>query len=286
VAPRLSVKYFVNRDLAITAAAGSYRQWIHSLGREEEPIEPLQFWIASDSSAPVSRARDAILGVERWMTPSRLLHVEGFYKRYDDLLIPNSISDPRVHGDEFAVIGGTSYGADLLLRQLDGGPFSGWLSYSYALSSRVTADGHHYFPTQDRRHNLNMVGSWHTGRYTLGARLNAASGLPYTPVLGSFLRSRYDPVTRRWVPDNGVTTDQAISAEFNSARLPWYERLDVSVSRTTHMFGTAFSPYLSIVNVFNAHNPAAYLYSFSGRPDRGSFPNLPFAPTFGFSFVY
>jgi hypothetical protein len=106
---------------------------------------------------PVSRATDGALGVEQWLTPSRVLHVEAFYKRYDNLLITNDISDPTVPGDEFAVAGGTSYGAEVLLRQLEGGPFSGWLSYSYGLSTRVAADGDRFTPSQDRRHNLNAV---------------------------------------------------------------------------------------------------------------------------------
>jgi hypothetical protein len=256
---------------------------MHSLGREEEPVQPLQFWIASDSLTPVSTARDATIGLERWVTPHRLFHVEAFYKKYERLLVPNGDNDSRIRGDELSQTSGYSYGVDLLLRQLDGGPFSGWLAYSYALNTRVGADGVRYFPTQDRRHNLNLVGSWRLGSVTLGARANLASGIPYTPVLGGFRSMQYDPVLHRW---STATDEELIPGRLNSARLPWYTRVDVSVNRRGHLFGLEMNPYLSIVNVFNAHNPAAYLYSFSGRPDRASFPNLPFAPTFGVSFAY
>jgi TonB-dependent receptor-like protein len=288
VSPRLSVKYFLRPNLALTAATGVYRQWIHSLGREEEPVEPLQFWIGSDTTRPVSRARDAVLGLERWMTPARFIHIEGFYKRYDDLLVPNPFSDPIVRGDEFNVVGGSSYGADLLLRQLDiGGPFSGWLAYSYGVSTRVTADGERYFPVQDRRHDVNAVGSWRAGRYLLGARFHVASGAPYTPVLGAFIQSQYDPIIRRWVIDPDVNTQASIAGAHNSARVPWYGRLDVSVKRVAHLRGATVTPYFSIVNVLNMHNPAAYLFDFGRQPPRrASFPNLPFVPTFGVSVAY
>ncbi len=286
VSPRLSLKYFLGTNAALTAGAGSYSQWMHSMGREEEPVEPLQFWVASDSLTPVSRARDATVGLERWVSPRRLFHIEAFYKWYDHLLVANSFNDPRTKGDEFNVAHGTSYGVDVLLRQLDGGRFSGWLAYSYALSSRVRDDGTGYFPTQDRRHNLNLVGSWRLRSYTLGARANFASGLPTTPVVGGFLRGRYDPVTHAWIPEIGSSGEQNIAGAYNSLRLPWYARIDVSVKKSGRLFGGRAEPYLSILNVMNAHNPAAYLYSFTGRTERTSFPNLPFAPTFGLSLAY
>src|SRR5262245_66360414 len=74
---------------------------MHSLGREEEPFQPLQYWVGSDSLMPVSRARDAVVGVEAWMTRSRLFHIEAFYKTYRDLLVSNVFNDPTKHGDEF-----------------------------------------------------------------------------------------------------------------------------------------------------------------------------------------
>ena len=286
LSPRFSAKYFLTPRLAITAGAGSYAQWLHSLGREEEPVQPFAYWVGSDATTPVSRAHDVTAGLEHWITPSRLLHVEAFYKRYQDLLMPNTKDDPLVDGDEFDRTRGTSYGVDFLLRQLGSGPFTGWIGYSYALNSRVAPDGSHYYPTQDRRHNLNAVGSWRAGSYTFGARVNLASGLPTTPVIGGFVRSRYDATTHRWVATTATPTEESIQGPRNSARLPWYERIDLSVNRSGHLFGAEVSPYLSVVNVLNSRNPAAYIYSFTGRPNRASFPNLPFIPTLGVSIAY
>jgi hypothetical protein len=291
VLPRLSVKYFLDRNTAVTIAGGTYAQWIHSLGREEEPIRPLQFWVAGDSVMPVSRARDATLGLERWLAPARLLHVEGFVKRYANVLRPNLASDPRVPNDEFVAENGSSYGVDFLLRQLESqsSPFSGWISYSYAFNTRVGPDGVRYFPIQDRRHNVNLVGSWRVSDYTFGARFNVGSGIPTTPVLGQFMRDRYDPITGRWIATKDNPIEQNIPASLNSARLPWYSRADVSVSRTMRWFGLPASPYLSVVNLLNVHNPAAYMYtytSYNGRGNQASFPNLPFVPTFGVTIGY
>jgi hypothetical protein len=48
----------------------------------------------------------------------------------------------------------------------------------------------------------------------------------------------------------------------NSARVPFYDRVDVSVRRNGHIRGATFAPYLSIVNLLNAKNPAGYIYDF------------------------
>ncbi|MES2179919.1 MAG: TonB-dependent receptor plug domain-containing protein [Gemmatimonadota bacterium] len=284
LSPRVSLKYFVTNNLALTAGAGRYTQWVHSLGREEEPLQPLQFWVSSARGSKASAVRDAVVGLERWVTPGRLLHVSAFYKKYDALLVPNSVNDPRVFDDEFLPVRGTSYGLDILLRQFEGGPFSGWMAYSYAMNNRVDAAGHQYAPTQDRRHNLNLVGSWQLDSYTFGARMNLASGFPNTPVLGGFARDFYDPATGKWVIDRN--NDQYFTGAKNSARLPWYERVDVSLSRPGRIFGFATRPYLSVVNIFNSQNPAGYVYSVDSRVNRGSFPNLPFVPTLGITIAY
>lgn len=284
VSPRLSLKYFLTADMAFTAATGRYAQWLHSLGREEELLQPFQFWVASAAAPSVSR--DAVVGLERWMSPSRLLHVEAFHKRYERLLVPGSGHAFDAPDDDLVSESGTSYGADVLLRQLDGGPFSGWLAYTYAVSTRVSADGVHFFPAQDRRHNLNLVGSWRAGAYAFGARVHVASGAPYTPVLGAFGRLLYDPTTKRWIRDPIDPSTQSIPGGFNSERVPFYNRVDVSVRRNGHLRGATFAPYFSIVNLLNAKNPAGYVYDYSGKPERSSFPNLPFVPTFGVSIGY
>jgi hypothetical protein len=282
VAPRLSLKYFLTPDMAFIAATGRYAQWLYSLGREEELVQPFQFWVSSASAPSVSR--DATVGVERWFTPARVFHVEAFHKRYEHLLVPSSAHAFDAPGDDLVSESGTSYGADVLLRQLDGGPFSGWLAYTYAVSTRVSAEGARFFPTQDRRHNLNLVGSWRAGAYAFGARVHVASGAPYTPVLGAFGRAVYDPTTKRWLGD--FADPQNIPADFNSARLPFYDRIDASVRRNGHIGGASFVPYLSIANLLNAKNPAGYFYDYTGKPERMSFPNLPFVPTFGVSIGY
>jgi hypothetical protein len=284
VSPRASLKYFLNPNTALSAGGGRYTQWVHSLGRAEEPLQPLQFWVLSDSLRHATVVKDMVVGVERWLSPSRLLHVGTYYKQLSHVLVPNEYSDPTRAGDSFRSTNGVSYGVDVLLRQLEGGSFSGWISYAYALSARTERSGFRYAPPQDRRHNVNVVGGWRLDRYTLGLHVSYGSGLPTTPVVGAYSRSRYDAATRRWVSD--ASSAQLIRGVLGSDRLPAYRRIDLSATRNGWLFGRPFNTYVSVLNVLNADNPAGYLYSFDSRSTRIGFPNLPFVPTVGVTIGY
>jgi hypothetical protein len=284
IMPRLSVKYFLNKDLAVTAAVGEYGQWIRSLAREDIPLRAVDYWIGSDSLTPMSRARHYILGVERWLTPSRSLRVEGFYKRYSQLLEPNPFDDPQRRGDEFLPVKGWSTGGDLMLRQFDSGRFGGWIAYTYTLNSRVDSDGSRFFPSQDRRHDLNLVGSWHLPKYTLAARFNLATGTPFTRIVGQFDRIRYDPLTGNFTTRTDLPELQFLTGPRNGERLPLSQRLDVSVTHDWRPGGLTITPYLSVMNLYNAHNVFGYVFDYSNAPPkRVALPQLPIFPTLGLS---
>jgi hypothetical protein len=289
IQPRLAVKYFINENLALTAAVGEYAQWIRSLAREDIPLRPVDYWIGSDSLTPMSFARHYVLGVERWVTPARMFRVEGFYKRYSQLLEPNPFDDPLRSGDEFLPVKGWSTGADVLLRQFESGSgrFGGWLSYTYTLNSRADANGNTFFPSQDRRHDVNLVGSWRFPRYTVAARFNLATGTPYTRIVGEFDRLRYNPFNNNYAPDSNLPELQFLAGPRNGERLPLSQRLDVSVTRSVRPGGFAVTPYLSIMNLYNAHNVFGYAFDYTGTPPtRISFPQLPIFPTIGLSMTW
>ena len=283
--PRFSLKYFVNENLALTAAVGEYGQWIRSLAREDIPLRPVDYWIGTDSLTPMSRARHYVLGVERWVTPSRSFRIEGFYKRYERLLEPNPFDDPQVHGDEFLPVKGWSTGADLLLRQFESqsGRFAGWIAYTYTLNSRTDSTGYRFFPAQDRRHDVNLVGSWRFPRYTLAARFNLATGTPYTRVVGVFDRVIYQP-GGGYTTQGDLPTLEFLTGPRNGDRLPLTQRLDISVSRNFVPHGFTITPYLSIMNTYNAHNVFGYAFDYTAvPPSRIPLPQLPIFPTVGLS---
>ncbi|MDQ6887582.1 MAG: TonB-dependent receptor [Gemmatimonadota bacterium] len=282
VSPRGQAKLFLTRDLALTAAAGRYTQWIHGLRNEDVPLRVFDFWIASDKNIQVTKSQHFGGGLESWRRADRFVRVEGFYKNYDRLYEPNPSDDPAVDGDEFVATTGKSYGLDLYARQLETGPLSGWLAYTFTVSRR-TRDGVSYAPAQDRTHNLNVVTSYRTAsRWLLGAHFALGTGTPYTNVLGQTIRRNYDGTTNSW--DTGTPNRELVpvEGERNGARYPLFHRLDLSASRSYGWRGTVVTPSLQIVNAYNRHNVFTYNFDYAGNPPtRQAISQFPILPTIG-----
>ena len=282
LSPRLSAKWFVTPDFAVSAAAGQYAQWLHSLNREDIPVRVFDFWVASDEYVEVSRAQHLVLGLERWLGATRFARIEGWVKRYDHLLEQNTADDPARRGDEFLDARGTSYGFDVMLRQLDVGPIGGWLSYTYGISAR-TQGGLGYWPGHDRRHNVNLVGSWRAGRkYTFGARLGVASGTPFTDIVGQVVRRSYDPASHRYGTGGIAGEREPLGGVRNAERYPLFQRLDLSVSRAGTWRGMQLVPYFSLVNAYNARNVFIYTFDYTRNPPtREASSQFPLLPSLG-----
>ena len=147
----------------------------------------------------------------------------------------------------------------------------------------MTAAGVPFFPGQDRRHELNVVLSREGARYTLATRFNLSSGTPYTPLTGEYSVLEYDPVSQDYVE---WETPQFLTGARNSDRLPLASRLDVSLTRRGDG-RVSVSPFLSVMNVYNARNPFAYAYDYGASPPaRYGLPQLPVLPTIGVSVVW
>jgi hypothetical protein len=282
LSPRASLKYFVTPDLAISAAAGEYAQWLHSLNREDVPVRVFDFWVASDEFVEVSRARHYVLGLEQWLGPLRFARVEGWVKQYDHLLEQNTAEDPSRRGDEFLASEGTSYGLDVLLRQLEMGPFGGWVAYTYGVSARQR-EGDGYWPGHDRRHNVNVVGTWKPGeRYTFSARLGLASGTPYTDIVGQLVRRTYNPIGRGFFTGSPLANIDPVGGVHNGSRYPLFQRLDLGVSRAGFWRGMRVTPYLSVVNAYNAKNVFIYTFDYMHNPPtRKASSQFPLLPSVG-----
>jgi hypothetical protein len=281
VSPRLASKYFVTPDFALTAAVGRYSQWLHSLAREDIPIRLFDFWTASDSIVDVARATHFVVGTERWFGPARFVRLETYLKQYDRLLDPNPFDDPDLHGDEYRAVTGRSYGADLLARQLERGRWSGWLAYTYTFSTR-TNDSGSYWPGQDRRNNVNLLMSYRSSpKVQIAMRLGYASGTPYTYIKGQLITHEFDINTGRWDTERKPQNVQVVGGPRNALRLPSTQRLDVTVTRETQK-GVKLTPFLSIVNLYNAKNVFMYSFDYEGSPPtRTAYSQIPFLPSIG-----
>ena len=280
LSPRASIKYFVAPDLALTAGVGRVTQTLHSL-TGDGPLRYFDIWLASDSFIPVATAWHYVAGAEKRVRDAGSVRIEGYAKRYDRVLEANPSEDPHVRGDEFLSATGLAYGVDMIARWQPRAGAAGWVSYSYGMSTR-SRDGITWAPGNDRRHDLNVVGTWSVSKYQLGARFGFATGTPYTPIMGGVTRRIYDPSTDRWGTGDPEILIESIGGARNSARFPVTQRLDVNASRDFITRGAKVSPYLSVANAYNAPNVFVYLYKYStDTPTRRAISQFPILPSAG-----
>jgi hypothetical protein len=279
------VKYFATPELALTVAAGRVTQWMHSMAGDG-PLRYFEVWLASDSITPVATAWHGVVGAERRVRDVGSIRVEAFVKRYDRVLEANWSENPQVPGDEFFVAEGTSYGADILARWQPTSGLAGWISYSYGVSTRER-DGMRWAPGHDRRHDLDVVATWRLTKYRFGARFGFATGTPYTPIVGEIARRVYDPSRDSWGTGNSRLWIEAMGGARNTARFPATHRLDLDASREFQFRGASVSPYLSVVNTYNAQNVFVYLYDYStDAPTRRAISQFPVLPSLGVRVVF
>ena len=154
------------------------------------------------------------------------------------------------------------------------------------MSSR-NRDGVNYWPGHDRRHNLNIVGSYRPGEhYIWSARLGLATGTPYTDIVGQLVRHAYNVRTHQFDAQSGDELEP-VGGAHNGSRYPFFQRLDVGMSRVGTWHGLGLTPYVSIVNAYNAKN--VFIYSFdytSNPPTRQAASQFPFLPSVGLTVTF
>ena len=285
LSPRLSVKHFVTPQLALTAAAGRVTQTLHSL-TGDGPLRYFDIWLASDEFIPVATAWHYVAGGERRVRDAGSVRIEGFVKRYDRVLEANLSEDPHVRGDEFLSARGLAYGVDMLARWQPTTGASGWIAYTYGVSSRSRGDVS-WAPGNDRRHDINIVATWQLAKYRLGTRFGYATGTPYTPIIGGLARRVYDPSRDRWGTGEPDIRIESLGGVRNSERFPPNHRLDVDISREFHVRGATVAPYASVANAYNAKNVFVYLYKYStDQPTRRAISQFPVLPSAGVRLAY
>jgi hypothetical protein len=162
---------------------------------------------------------------------------------------------------------GTTYGAELAATLRRGG-WLGYLSYSYAHSTRVDAPGapERWFD-YDQPHHLEAIASYTAGKGTFGARFRLLSGLPYTPVAATV----FDSDRNLYVPIYGAV---------NSARNDAHHELDLRLEHRSTWGPLHLTRYLDVQNVYMNQTTVMYLYSYD-YSQRMALRWLPILPTVG-----
>ena len=184
--PRLALKYNATENFRLKISGGRYSQNFTSASSDRDVVNIFNGLLTAPESSSVQskfineygKTKDvrnglqyswhAILGSEVDLTKKINLNVEGYYKYFPQLSNINQnkvvednaqfASTPDELKKDFIIESGQSYGVDFLLKYTDDRLFL-WGVYSYGISNRW--DGFKtYFPVFDRRHNVNLVGTY------------------------------------------------------------------------------------------------------------------------------
>ncbi len=227
--PRMTVQAAFSGDWLLRAGAGRYSQ-----APELDALSP----VAGDPELPVARSEHVSVGVDKTIASRWEVAVDAWGKRLHDVLVEEPGATPTVEE-------GAAVGLELTSRYRLRERFFSWASLTVGRAER---DGVVF--SFDQPYALNLVGSWEFApRWDIGVRYRYASGLPYTPIVGS----TYDGTSDSYFPILGGT---------NSVRLENYQKVDLHLGHEIPLRRWTLSMYLEAWFVPPGANTLYPVYSY------------------------
>ena len=287
--PRLGIKYLVSDVLRLKLATGLYSQNIMSTVSDRDVVNLFYGFLSSPNDLPLDEngeeyksqiqlARHFILGGEYDINLKMDLQIEGYIKDFTQLTNINR-SMTSNYDNEYVVERGLARGVDFLLKYKSKKLYI-WTVYSLGMVKRTEGENE-YFPHFDRRHNVNLVSSYKFGNkdsWKADARWNLGSGFPFTQTQGFYENLTFS---------NGINTVYTsangnlgiVYADLNEGRLPYYHRLDISLSKRIEFSKTTILEMtISVTNAYNREN----IFYFD-RIEHERVNQLPLLPSGGIS---
>jgi hypothetical protein len=301
--PRFAMKYNATDNTRIKLAAGLYSQNLISARSDRDVVNLFYGFLSGPDNLPeefdgeevtskLQKSQHLILGVEHDLSRSFTVNLEGYYKYFPQLTNLNryKIYDesnapaltPDIEKKDFIIEKGKAYGVDISLKYNHNGIYL-WGAYSFAFVERY--DGEiWYYPHYDRRHNLNMLGSYTFGdlsQWEVSLRWNFGTGFPFTQNQGYYEKLLFpDGINGNVINENGIMGVQY--ADLNKGRLPTYHRLDFNLKRIFFLSETTkLQADVSVTNIYDREN-VFYVNRVTGDVVR----QLPFMPSLGLSLTF
>ena len=259
--PRAAIYYQFTKKLLLSASWGKYIQ------------VPNGATLISGIGNPTlgyTEAEHRILAAEYKPTPLWSIKLETYHKPMDKLVlfIPNQ-SAPNNYDSTGE---GDAYGVDVLIKREFSNRTLGWLSYSYAKSSRTTVQGQDRDFSGDQPHTVSMVwsqpmsGSWK--RWNWGVKMSIHSGALHTPITGrraickdgnNFINCPYSSNPEN-LGEDVFSHYEPIKAKQNSERLPFYYLMSVRFDREIRYNTWKMNLFMDIQNLTFRQNIIGYNY--------------------------
>jgi len=307
--PRLGIKYNATEKLRLKVSGGRFSQNFTSASSDKDVVNLFNGILSAPTNVQsnfvtlyqnekqpkngLQYAWHAIAGFEYDLTRKVSVNIEGYYKYFSQL---SNINQNKIYPDEnafsqiddvykkdFILENGESYGVDLLVKY-SGKRLYLWGVYSYGHSIRW--DGNKtYFPVFDRRHNINLVGTYIFGKkkdLEVSARWNFGSGLPFTPTAGFYEGQTFSQGVSTDITTTNANSVSTFLGTFNSERLPTYHRLDITVKKKFIFKNKNILELVaSVTNVYDRKN-----IFYVNRITNEKIYQFPILPSFGLSYKF
>jgi hypothetical protein len=284
--PRITIRYAINDETSVKAAATRNLQYIHLVSNSGTTL-PTDLWVPSTYVVKPQISWLYSAGVFKNFSDNKYeTSLELYYKdmrnqiEYREGYTPG-LNDPE---REFVFGKGWSYGAELLVNKVRG-RMTGWVGYTLSWTWRkfsMLNDGERYPVKYDRRHDLSVVANYEANpKWKFGAVFVYGTGNAVT-------------LPERFYIINGVLTQEY--SKLNQYRMIAYHRMDLSATYTPipkkKRRVTGYWIF-SIYNVYSRLNPYFIYFDQTGTATNGDlkvearqvslFPILP-AITWNFKF--
>ena len=290
--PRLGMKYIASDRLRFKVSSGYYSQNILSTTSDRDVVNLFSGIISSPEEIPdqsdgnpyknkFQKARHLIAGVEYDISRRIDFQIEGYIKDFTQLTNINRNMTSNAD-DEFIIENGVAKGVDALLKFKSKKLYI-WAVYSIGIITRNDGEKT-YNPHFDRRHNMNFVTSYKFGKndsWKADMRWNLGSGFPFTQTQGFYENLTFsEGINTDYTSTNGELGIEY--AELNEGRLPFYHRLDASISKSIKLNKSSeLDMTLSVTNAYNREN----IFYFN-RVKYERVNQLPLMPSFGASITF
>jgi len=301
--PRLAMKYNASDRLRFKLATGIYSQNLISATSDRDVVNLFYGFLSGPDNLPdeflgnevthkLQKANHAILGVEYDLTNTITLNVEGYYKDFTQLTNLNrnkvyedtqaNFDKPDYLKNDFIIEEGDAYGIDMTIKY-DYKRIYFWMVYSHGYVTR-TDELQTYYPHYDRRHNINLLGTYTAGRdlsWEFSARWNFGSGFPFTLTQGFYEQILFTGgIFENYTTTNGELG--IIYADLNTGRLPYYHRFDVNIKKKWELGRrTKIEATAGVTNLYNRDN-----IFYIDRVTNDRINQLPILPSGGISIAF
>jgi hypothetical protein len=301
--PRLGLKYNITEHFRIKFAGGFYSQNLIAANSDKDVVNLFYGFLSGSEDLPetfngntitskLQKSQHAIAGFEVDLSKHWDLNVEGYYKNFSQLTNINryklyddtydNADIPDSQKKDYIIETGAAYGVDFLLKYEYKRLYI-WAVYGLGWVKRN--DGiETYSPHFDRRHNVNLVGTYKLGKdmsWEISARWNLGSGFPFTQTQGFYEQlPLYGGINSGYTQENGDLG--IIYGDLNEGRLPIYHRFDINIKKRIQLNKRSeLELSASVTNVYNREN----IFYFD-RINYERVNQLPIMPSIGLSLTF